>query len=59
MKWSEMRRLIERNGWVLIKYGKKHDEYEKNGKRVLLERHFAAEVKPKLYFKLLKQMDLK
>ena len=59
MKWSELRRLAERNGWVLVRFGKKHDEYEKNGKRVLLERHHASEIKPRLYYKLMKQLDLK
>ena len=59
MKWSELRRLAERNGWVLVRFGKKHDEYQKDGRRVFLERHSSREIKPGMCHRLMKQMDLK
>lgn len=59
MKWSELQRLAERNGWVLVRFGKKHNEYQKNGRRVFLERHSSKEIKPGMYHRLMKLMDLK
>lgn len=58
MKWSELIRIAERNGWVLIRFGKKHNEYQKGDKRVLFERHPSKEIRNRLYHKLLKQLDL-
>ena len=58
MKWSELIRIAERNGWVLIRFGKKHNEYQKGSKRVIIERHKSQEIRNSLYHKLLKQMDL-
>ena len=59
MKWSELRRLAEQNGWVLIRFGKKHNAYQKGSKRVFFERHTSQEIRNRLYHKLLKQLDLK
>ncbi|MBO7491414.1 MAG: type II toxin-antitoxin system HicA family toxin [Bacteroidales bacterium] len=27
MKWSELRRIAERNGWYLVRTGSRHDIY--------------------------------
>ena len=59
MKWSELRRLAEQNGWVLVRFGKKHDVYEKDGERIYLERHPSAEIKSGLYYKTLKKLGIK
>lgn len=59
MKWNELRRLAEQDGWVLIKFGKKHDGYRKGERRVYLERHSSKEIKPGICHRLLKQVDLK
>ena len=59
MKWSEIRRLAEDNGWVLVRFGKKHDVYEKEGKRLYLERHPSAEIKSGLYHKILRELGIK
>lgn len=29
MKWSEVRRKAEEDGWVLVRFGRNHDLYEK------------------------------
>ena len=59
MKWSEVRRIAEQNGWVLIRFGKTHDVYEKDGERFYLERHPSAEIKSGLYHKILKKLGVK
>ena len=59
MKWSEVRRIAEREGWILIRYGKKHDIYEKDGKILLIERHSTEELKGKVYYSVRKQLDIK
>jgi predicted RNA binding protein YcfA (HicA-like mRNA interferase family) len=58
MKWSELRRMAEQNGWVLIRFGRKHDVYGKDGERLYVERHPSSEIKPGLYFDLLKKMKI-
>ena len=52
-------RIVEQSGWVLIRFGKKHNEYQKGNKRILIERHSSQEIRNSLYHKLLKQLDLK
>lgn len=59
MKWSELQRLAEQNGWVLVRFGKKHTEYRKGDRRVYFERHSSKEIRAGLYHTLLKQMELK
>lgn len=54
MKWSEFRRLAELNGWVLVRFGKKHDVYWKDGVPLYIERHTSAEMRKGLYYKYLK-----
>lgn len=59
MKWSELQRLAEKDGWVLVRFGKKHNEYQKGDRRVFLERHSSKEIKPGICHRLMKQMNLK
>jgi len=58
MKWSEMRRLAEKNGWELYRNGSRHDIYRHPQKDFIIEieRHGSQEVKQGLYFKLKKQI---
>ena len=58
MKWSELRRIAERNGWILIRKGHKHDIYKHPQKdnRIEIERHDSKEIKSGLYYKLKKQI---
>ena len=56
MKWSELRRLAELNGWELVRFGKKHDVYSKNGVPLYIERHASSEVRTGLYHKCLKKI---
>jgi predicted RNA binding protein YcfA (HicA-like mRNA interferase family) len=58
MKWSELRKIAERNGWTLIRHGKKHDVYGHPEKdiRIEIERHDSQEIKSGLYYKLKKQI---
>jgi len=37
-KNSELRRLLKKHGWILVKAGSKHDVYRKNGKSLLMPR---------------------
>jgi predicted RNA binding protein YcfA (HicA-like mRNA interferase family) len=59
MKWSEIRRIAERNGWVLVRFGAKHDVYGKDGEKLYFERHPSAEVKPGLCRSILKKIRSK
>ena len=59
MKWSEIRRIAERNGWVLIRFGRKHDVYWKDGKYLYIERHSSSEIKNGLYHSVLKKIGIK
>ena len=54
-----MRRIAEQNGWVLVRFGKQHDVYEKDGERLYIERHPSVEIKNGLYFKTLKKLGIK
>jgi len=58
MKWSELRKLAEQNGWRLSRHGANHDIYEhqeRSGK-LLVGRHSSEEIKTGLMKKLLKQI---
>ena len=59
MKWSEVRRIAERTGWILVRYGRKHDVYEKDGEKMLIERHSSAELRGKVRYKIMKQLGIK
>ena len=59
MKWSEVRRIAERNGWILVRYGHKHDVYEKDGEIMLIGRHSSAELRRDVHVRILKQLGLK
>ena len=59
MKWSEVRRIAERTGWILVGYGRKHDVYEKDGEILLIERHSSAELRGDVRHKIMKQLGLK
>ena len=59
MKWSEIRRIAERQGWILVRYGRRHDVYEKDGETLYIERHSAQEVRNGLYHKALKKLKIK
>ena len=56
MKWSELRRIAERNGWYLYRSGRKHDIYRHPDKDypIQIERHDSQDIKKGLYFKLKK-----
>ncbi|MDR2586205.1 MAG: type II toxin-antitoxin system HicA family toxin [Prevotellaceae bacterium] len=58
MKWSELRRIAERNGWYLVRYGREHDVFGHPDKdyRITIERHGSKEVKSGLYYKLKRQI---
>jgi predicted RNA binding protein YcfA (HicA-like mRNA interferase family) len=59
MKWSELIRLAQRNGWSLYRHGKRHDIYRKAGRidEMQVGRHDSEEIKPGLLKKLLKQIE--
>lgn len=59
MKWNELIRLAEQNGWRLLRHGKKHDIYTKEGRmdQMQIGRHESEEIKPGLMRKLLKQIE--
>ncbi len=38
MKWSELRRKAERNGWYLLRNGANHDIYAHNNKEFQIHR---------------------
>ena len=60
MKWSEIRRIAERNGWELYRRGRRHDIYRHKeiNYPIEIERHDSQEIKPGLYYKLKKQIGL-
>lgn len=58
MKWSELRKLAEQNGWYLERHGGNHDVYKHPDKKEKLEipRHQSHEVRTGLFHKLKKQI---
>jgi predicted RNA binding protein YcfA (HicA-like mRNA interferase family) len=58
MKWSELRRIAEANGWRLKRHGKKHDIYYHSDKNyyIEMERHDSQEVRNGMCNKILKQI---
>lgn len=59
MTWNEFRRLILKKGWVFERHGSRHDVYRKEGRNdsLCVERHWNAEINPKLQKRLLKQVN--
>ncbi|GHT43745.1 hypothetical protein AGMMS49965_18170 [Bacteroidia bacterium] len=59
MKWSELRRIAEKNGWVLDRHGGRHDIYVHPEKDypIEIERHDSQEVRTGLYYRLKKQIE--
>lgn len=59
MTWNEFRKMILGSGWILVRHGRKHDIYRKNGRSdpLLIERHWNEEIKPNLQKRLLKQVE--
>ena len=59
MKWSEIRRIAEDNGWYLFSRGANHDIYRHNGRSdiVVISRHGSEEIKTGTYNKLKKQIE--
>ncbi|MBO4455097.1 MAG: type II toxin-antitoxin system HicA family toxin [Bacteroidales bacterium] len=53
MTWNELRRLAVRKGWLFLRHGGKHDVYVKEGKKILIERHWSQEVRYGMLLKLL------
>lgn len=60
MKWKELIKLIEENGFCLYKHGKKHDIYinSKTGEKLIIERHGSQEVRKGLMMAIKKQIGL-
>ncbi len=56
MNWNEMKKKAVEKGFTFVKHGSKHDIYERNGKRILIERHWTQEVRPGLMKKLKKEI---
>ncbi|WP_414617708.1 type II toxin-antitoxin system HicA family toxin [Dyadobacter sp. 32] len=59
MKSSELHRLIQRNGWTVLRSSGSHYIYEKDGKRYPVPFHGAKEVHEGLRKRIAKEMDLK
>ena len=59
MKWKEVERYAIKNGWQLLRHGKRHDVYSKGTGRdpLLIERHWSQEVRPGLLIKILRQIE--
>ena len=61
MKWSELKRIAIKYGWVLRRHGSRHDIYAHPEKDYYIEigRHESEEVKNGTANKLLKQIGAK
>ena len=58
LKWSELRRIAEKNGWHLYRHGGKHDIYLHPEKDypIEIEGHDSQEIRTGLFCKLKKQI---
>ena len=58
MKWSEIRKIAENNGWYLLRHGANHDIYIHQEKEfsILIGRHKSEEIKTGTYNYLKKQI---
>ncbi len=60
MKWNELRRIAEKNGWYLYRNGASHDIYRHPDKNfpIQIGRHGSEEIKMGTFNKLKKQIGL-
>ena len=58
MKWNELRKIAEDNGWTLYRNGANHDIYRHSGKNgiLVIGRHGKEEIKNGTFNKLRKQI---
>jgi len=58
MKWSELRKIAENNGWYLARHGANHDVYKHNEKKfpIFICRHKSEEIKTGTFHDLKKQI---
>ncbi|OQB29728.1 MAG: YcfA-like protein [Bacteroidetes bacterium ADurb.Bin174] len=58
MKWNELRRIAEKNGWYLYRNGSRHDIYRHPEKDypIQIGRHGSEEIKTGTLNKLKKQI---
>lgn len=58
MRWSELRKIAERNGWRLLRAGANHDIYHHPEKsyRIIIGRHGSEEIKTGTFQALKKQI---
>ena len=59
MKHSELHRLIQRNGWKILRQTGSHVQYTKGGRVYTAPFHGSAEVPGWLELKIKKEMGLK
>jgi len=63
MKVSEIRRILEKNGWHIVRHGSKHDLYAHpdrlNEPPIAVSRHMAQEMKKGTAHSILKKIGLK
>lgn len=61
MKASQMLKVLEKDGWYLLRHGKKHDIYVHATKEgsVIIPRHPSMELKKGTEISILKQAGLK
>jgi predicted RNA binding protein YcfA (HicA-like mRNA interferase family) len=58
VKWNELKKIAERNGWRFRKHGKKHDEYRHPEKPypIQIGRHGTEEIAKGTYEDLKKKI---
>ena len=61
MKYSELKKILLKDGWYLYRHGSSHDIYKHNLKTnvVVLGRHDSQEVAPGTLHSILKNAGLK
>jgi len=59
MKYTELHRLIRKNGWKCVRINGSHYIYERNGKNYPVPYHGSKEVKKGLEIVIKKEMNLK
>ncbi|MDR2679769.1 MAG: type II toxin-antitoxin system HicA family toxin [Tannerella sp.] len=59
MKYSELHRLILRNGWRFLRQSGSHVIYEKDGRTYTAPYHGSKEIARALELKIRKEMELK
>lgn len=58
MKWSELRRIAEKKGWILHRHGSRHDIYKKKDgiEMIAIGRHDKEEIPKGTFSTLRKQI---